>query len=164
LRGDGSLVRGASSCRDSRLRWSDVDFKKGVIRVQPSAWRRTIGDGGKGRRSARDVTFGPGIASILESFQNSHASASGLVFENSGSRSLDLWALARREIRPTIEQVWANMEIVLCGTPRSRDRDEPFHKWQLSDHFTPLRPYEGRGGFALCEAVAGRDSQSCPHV
>jgi len=83
------------------LRWEDVDQFHGVLRIRRSAWRKIINEGGKGKRSVRDVTLGATVGGILESYRQSRHSQSGFVLENTAGNPLDLYKLAREIIRPT---------------------------------------------------------------
>ena len=84
------------------LRWEDVDPFAGVLRIRRSAWRNIINEGGKGKRSVRDVTLGPAVSGILEAYRQSRRSPSGFVLENTAGHPLDLYRLARETIRPAL--------------------------------------------------------------
>ena len=82
------------------LRWEDVDLVGGVLHIRRSAWRQIINEGGKSKRSVRDVTLGPTVSGILEAYRHSRRSPSGFVLENTAGNPLDLYKLAREIIRP----------------------------------------------------------------
>lgn len=87
------------------LRWEDVDPLTGVLHVRRSAWRKVINEGGKGKRSVRDVILGPTVSAILEAYRRSCQSPSGFVLENTAGNPLDLYRLAREIIRPAFATI-----------------------------------------------------------
>jgi len=80
------------------LQWQDVT--QDCIRVERSAWRGKMSDGGKSKRSRRLVPLGPYVASILAELPRS---VSGFVIENLSGASIGTSGLAkliRESIRP----------------------------------------------------------------
>jgi integrase len=87
------------------LRWEDVDSFAGVLHIRRSAWRQIVNEGGKGKRSVRDVTLGATVSAILETYRQARRSPSGFVLENTAGHPLDLYRLARETIRPALATI-----------------------------------------------------------
>ena len=86
------------------LRWGDVNFETGVLRVRRSAWRDKINEGGKGKNSVRDVTLGSTLIAILSEYQKTSRSQHGFVLENCLGVPTDSDALSRDVIRPIFKE------------------------------------------------------------
>jgi integrase len=84
------------------VRQADIDLNAGVLHVRRSVWRSSINEGGKGKNSVRDVTLGPTVTTILKEHMNAQRSQRGFLLENTLGMPLDLDALARDVIRPTL--------------------------------------------------------------
>lgn len=88
------------------VRWDDVDLAHGVIRVRRSVWGKNhVSEGGKSSRRKRDVTIGPVLVGILETFRAKYPSASGYVLENATGHPLELGQFSTRTIRPALKKL-----------------------------------------------------------
>jgi integrase len=85
------------------LRTEDLDLEAGLIRVRRSAWRSSINEGGKGKNSVRNVTAGPLVIDILKEHMDAERTQRGFLLENGLGMPLDLDALAKDVIRPTLK-------------------------------------------------------------
>jgi len=87
------------------LMWQDVDTVAGVLHVRRGVWKGIVQEGDSGKKKhTRSIPVGPRVIALLEQYRNTReAIVSGFVLESEAAKPLDIWHLAKREIRPVLK-------------------------------------------------------------
>jgi len=99
------------------IRWEGVVTTNGILHVRRSAWRLTINEKCKTRKSQRTITIGSTLCAMLDVFRESHPSIKGYVFENERNKPLEPTALSSRVIRPALEAAGVEWKGFYAGRP-----------------------------------------------